>query len=301
MLKNVTGCSQYLTNVGFDVREVDNPAELSLIRNPVYRELVLERGCCGSAEFLKLLPFTLTEYDIVIGLDADMFFSQPFDDLFDAMLVSDPPVLPDMPHRRDLPPQVDFFFTRDYFETSLDVAPDHNHFGVQGGFFVARPNTTRYREMLKMVLEGNFTRSGGWGELRRYGGYHGSPQIQGFMSYYWGAFYPDLAVELNHCVYNSLGNIPPVAVDECKDPERQQIYATLCKDCREVPVTDIKLHHFAGSCYKPYDVSMDGLLQFLFCVATCWVCRFLFSACPHIPIANHMQCTFGLAPPISIS
>jgi hypothetical protein len=54
--------------------------------------------------------------------------------------------------------------------------------------------------MIHEVKKANIGTFYGWGK-KHYGGCYGSAQIQGYLSYFYGEFYPERAVELNPCVY----------------------------------------------------------------------------------------------------
>lgn len=244
-------CTNFLTTLGYQVQIRDLPFSANEIRSDYYQTAIEEQGCCGSKEFLKLWAYTLVQHEIVVHLDTDIAFLQPLDQLFDAMLADNATThtLPTM-FQKEMPNRVDFFFTRDYLQRST-LSKDPSKYGVQGGFYVARPSMETFDRMIQIVLEGDFTRNAGWGQ-KRYGGFWGAPQIQGFLSYFYGEVAPQSAVELNRCIYNSMIDDDPMHKGTCRTGE------TVCEDCRETPLDQIKTFHLT-TCWKPWHVSTSVL------------------------------------------
>ena len=182
-------------------------------------------------------------------LDIDTMVLQPMDELYDAMIHG--PTMSNMNNIKlmfsdlPIPKQIDAYFTRDY---NL-IHPGKKHVGMQGGFFIIRPNMTVFEEYQSIVLEGNFEAFVGWGGLG-YGGYYGAQQIQGLMPYYYDHLRPNTSLELNRCIYNSMVDNPylklkKVETTNCKTEEET------CEDCRRTEVSDIKSVHFT-ICQKPW-------------------------------------------------
>jgi hypothetical protein len=243
---DATRCTDFLEYLGYEVLIRDLPFNLNDIQSENYKSLIEQDGCCGSREFLKLWAFALVEHDIVVHTDTDVLFLQPMDTLFDAMLDADSSkhTLATMGGAA-LPSEVDFVYTRDYLQRSR-ITRDPKKFGVQGGFFVAKPSQERMDEMVKTILRGDYERGSGWGNLQ-YGGYWGSPQIQGFLSYFYGEIRPEHAVELNRCLYNTMVDDPPEADGRCRTGEET------CEDCRETPLVNMINVHLT-TCWKPWHV-----------------------------------------------
>ena len=52
-----------LEKFGFKIIEKEVPIDVHEIRNPALRSEILEDGCCGIDELLKLHAWTMMEYD----------------------------------------------------------------------------------------------------------------------------------------------------------------------------------------------------------------------------------------------
>ena len=98
-------------------------------------------------EYLKLYPYTLLEYPIVVHLDLDTIVLKPLDDLFDLMLLGSSfsnksKSIPAMWLKpEEFPSKIDFIFTRDYNTVDPPQRKVHQ-IGVHGGFLIIRPNET---------------------------------------------------------------------------------------------------------------------------------------------------------------
>jgi hypothetical protein len=140
---------------------------------------------------------------------------------------------------------IDSMFTRDYPMSNSVGNP--NKVGMQGGFWLVRPNLTIYDEYRQIILRGDFVPGAGWGGAEyRYGGFYGAAQIQGIVPYFYGRFHPQTFVELNRCVYNQMVDIPyHEKYGKCLTGEE------ICQDCREANVEDIYSAHFT-LCGKPW-------------------------------------------------
>jgi hypothetical protein len=68
---------------------------------------------------------------------------------------------------------------------------------------LVRPNQTFLDELTSRLSREEFDSHLGWSN-RSYAGYWGAPQIQGFLAYVYGEYYPDQALELNRCRCNSM-------------------------------------------------------------------------------------------------
>jgi hypothetical protein len=244
---DAANCSHLLKLLGYEVIIRDIPFKLGDILSDSYKAEIEEKGCCGSREFVKLWAFTLFDHEIVVHTDTDVILLQPLDALFDVMLSSNASAhtVATMGGTR-LPSKVDFLFTRDYVQRS-HITNNTKRFGVQGGFFVAKPDAKIFQEMKTTILRGDYSHRHGWANLS-YGGYWGSPQVQGFLSYFYGEMHPDHAVELNRCLYNTMVHDPPMTDGLCRTGEKT------CEDCQETPLSDIFTVHLT-TCAKPWQVS----------------------------------------------
>lgn len=80
---NVTTSRPTLVRLGYHVIEVPTPINSSAIKFDFLREKINKNGCCGAAELIKLNSYRLLQYDWVVHMDADTFFSNPITELFD--------------------------------------------------------------------------------------------------------------------------------------------------------------------------------------------------------------------------
>jgi len=236
-------CSAPFEAIGYEIQVRDTPINVSEIQGEFLKTNVVKSGCCGEKEYIKLYSYTLMEYPLVVHLDMDSVLFQPLDELFDAILDPSTRHAINKPThiRSPLPSDnttIQAMFTRDY----LMVNVGKKDVGVQGGFFIVRPNTTVFKEYQAIILEGNFIPGIGW--AAKYGGYFGAQQIQGLMAYYYDGLYPGQAVELDYCTYNNMGHYP-------YDTQRRACLGPNCKDCRIVDFATVRLGHFT-KCPKPW-------------------------------------------------
>jgi hypothetical protein len=245
-------CAHILTQLGYTVLLKEGPPfRVEDIQDEELQRQIELKGCCGSKEFLKLYAYSLVEHPIVVHFDTDVAVLQPLDELFDTMLGNE--------YRKQLPSEpvvgnntldkarsADFYFTRDYLQAS-QFTNNPRQYGVQGGFFAVLPNATMLKELSQRLLMEKFTTKRGWSN-KGYHGYWGATQIQGFLSYVYGEYYPDRAVELNRCIYNSMINDDPYhsKTGHCRTQEAS------CQDCRETPVDQIRTIHLT-TCRKPWE------------------------------------------------
>lgn len=142
-----------------------------------------------------------------------------------------------------LPPPtqpIQAYFTRDYGM----VGPGKQLPGVQGGFIVVRTNQTVFEEQVQAIIAAEFKHFR-W--AKRYGGYYGAPQIQGFLSYYYDGLHPNTTVELDYCLYNNMYNYPyDFSKSTCKGPP------LICQDCSKTELSMVKTAHFTDKCDKPW-------------------------------------------------
>lgn len=240
-------CTQHLPSLGFEVRVLHEPVEKEEIRDLPFQRWSEINACCGIREFMKLYAYVLEDYPVVVHLDADVLFLQPLDELYDAMQSNDMTAVSTLhPKNHERNHQFDFFYTRDYVLLN-SMSTDPLTYAVQGGFFVLRPNLTIFSEMQEVIRKGNFGRRLGW-DRKGYGGYWGGAQIQGFLSYFYGEFYPSRALELHPCVYSTLQGFDPI---EPKSGTCRYGNNSYCPDCSLSNITDVKITHFTN-CYKPW-------------------------------------------------
>lgn len=244
-----SNCTQQLQEFGYEVHIKESPVLKEDITGRL-KEFIHEASCCQEKEFLKLYSYTLTKHSVVVHLDLDCLILKPMDDLFDSMIEG-----PESEARgrlarqwndQPLPTNIEAFFTRDYNLVNPGVRQPHQ-IGIQGGFLVVKPNMELFEEYRTIIIDGNYTRSLGWGGKLKYGGYYGAAQIQGLCAYVFGAIRPGTAVELNRCYYNFMGDNPrdPNSDNRCRTLEDE------CQDCRQVSFDELKTIHFT-LCAKPW-------------------------------------------------
>lgn len=242
-----------------------------------YKDHVEGENCCGSAEFIKLYAYTLTEYPIVVHWDLDVALFHPMDDLFDAMIFDRQSaegkrarsrLEVQHPHQ-PLPSTIDAYFTRDI----TSAQPWEIRQGVQGGFLIARPNVQHFEQYLKFIKAANYTggrgNDRGWDGLG-YGGFQGAMAYQGAVAYFYDQLAPNTSVELDICIWNQVvadviwrGPPRPDLLDHCREYPVQP-GVTLeentprnghCRDCRILPVEQTKSAHYTA-CKKPWECSL---------------------------------------------
>ena len=204
-----TSCEEHaqsLKRLGYKILVKDHPVKKDDIQDEYLRNHIEAENCCGSAEFIKLYAYTLTNHPIVIHWDMDVAILQPLDDLFDVMLY--PATHPrsvaakgriERQHEDTTWPEtINAFLTRDI----TSAKPWEKITAVQGGFLVARPDVRVFDEYIKFIKEGNYKPGrgdgSGWYGMG-YGGFQGAMAYQGVLAYYYDQIAPNTAVELNVC------------------------------------------------------------------------------------------------------
>jgi hypothetical protein len=116
--------------------------------------------------------------------------------------------------------------------------------GMQGGFWIVRPNQTAFDELITLIRRGQFSK--GWFDGNvHYPGFYGAAMIQGLVAFYYGHFHPNQALELQRCVHNQMVDNPTASNGKC--------YISVdgeCRDCRIENTTNIFSCHFTF-CGKP--------------------------------------------------
>ena len=242
-------CSVDLEGLNYTVQIVDTPVKIEEIKSKVYSDRLQNKhaGCCQEKEFLKLYSYTLHDYPIVVHLDADTLLNKPMDPLFDAMLQGDDEEktfgdIAMYPSDRVVRRPIQSYFTRDYpMGTNSMKKPEHH--GVQGGFWIVRPNQSAFEEYCHLIREGNF--SAGWfDDDTKYPGFYGAAMIQGLVGWFYGHQHPGQAVELDRCLFNNMADDPwdeeSASCNIPFDPE--------CTDCRQKNFSDVYSFHFTFCC-----------------------------------------------------
>lgn len=113
---SAASCVGPLAQLGYDLVERDTPVAVQDIQGEFLRRKIVENGCCGEKELIKLEAYTFTQYPVVVHLDLDVLVLKPIDPLFDAMILGSDKtqskidlMWPDRP----VPDRINAFFTRD--------------------------------------------------------------------------------------------------------------------------------------------------------------------------------------------
>jgi len=276
-----TSCADHakvLERLGYEIMVRDHPIKKDDIKGEFLRNHIEAENCCGSAEFIKLYAYHLTNHPIAVHWDMDVAILQPLDDIYDAMIY--PSTHPQgiaarkkikRQHSSDpWPETIDAFLTRDI----TSAKPWEKVTAVQGGFLVARPDPAVFDAYIDFIKEGNYIggrgEGKGWAGLG-YGGFQGAMAYQGVVAYYYDQLRPNTAVELNVCRWNQ------VAADviwrgpehfeehkhQCREYPRTTLadgkpdYAsnTKCEDCRNTPIESVKSAHYTA-CKKPWECTI---------------------------------------------
>ena len=236
-----------LQRLGYQVEIRETPINATKIKGEFLRRTIQIRGCCQEKELLKLYAYTLSE-PVAVHLDVDFLILKPLDKLFDAIIggVQSSSLLDskDIEFGGDdqnvtIPSKVDAFFTRDY-----NLSNRGKKAGMQGGFFVVRPDISVFEEYKSIILEGDHRRGSGWAG-QGHGGYYGAQQIQGLVAHYYDFVKPNTAIELNRCLHNTMADNPRDKNGHCRNG------AKVCEDCRLRNIEDIFSAHFTV-CQKPW-------------------------------------------------
>jgi hypothetical protein len=245
---NATLCESAFESLGYQVKILDTPVDVTQIKNnPDMVRQVTESGCCGEKEFLKLYTFTLLDYPVAVHLDLDTAILRPLDDLFDVMLLpanatKHIPAAMWTPNENVTHP-VNAFFTRDY--PMVLPGRQAKRVGIQGGFFMVRPDRRVFDEFCSIIMSGQFVPGPGWGGPKLgYGWFYGAAQIQGLLPYFYGHFHPKTSIELNRCYYNQMADRPRYE-GVCMTGGKN------CQDCRDTNIQDIYSAHYT-LCQKPW-------------------------------------------------
>lgn len=263
-------CRQHaptLKRMGYTPLVRPSLVNITEIQGEYYRTHVEQENCCGSAEFIKLYAYELTQHPIVVHWDLDVAILQPLDSIYNAMLYHQRNTLAlQSPYK--WPSRVNAMFTRDV----TSAQPTEAIRAVQGGMVVLRPNPDVLKKMKQIILIGNYTGGrgprSGW-ESKGYGGFQGAMAFQGLLAYYYDIVEPNTSAELDVCRYNQ------VAADVIwRGPNLMQHYGQCrqhpapgisyedntpsegkCEDCRSLPVEDTMTAHYTA-CKKPWECTI---------------------------------------------
>lgn len=262
-----TTCQGSLEILGYQVRVKELPFAVENLTSG--EAIAMGTGCCGIDEFLKLYAFDMVEYQVVIHLDVDALVLKPLTPLVDAVLGRTNDIRT-IPANQTVSPNVDFLFVREYKTFNPSEPTNRIKNGIQGAFFVVRPSQERFQHLIQILKDTPyFFDNRGW-NAERFGGYWGSAQIQGFLSYYYARHATNgEGVELDPCRYNTLGfdlrYLPLEALLFAKNLKIKSAPVTdamlnnhtcrtgeaVCEDCSITNPDEVFVVHLSR-CYKPW-------------------------------------------------
>lgn len=205
------------------------PLDPTQIRNPQIAKEIITDGAIGIDELLKLNVFDWgDEFDIVVLVDCDVMFHKPFPELISRI-------------------------------TGKALRWTKGGWAIErinGGFLVIEPKgdtgKRHRREMLDIILEGDFRPGTGW-RGSGIGWTYGGRTIQGILPYYFlhrdqplkpvgdrsdnassSLFFhhpADDQQQIDRCRYNNMDQLP---------------------ECKALEVSKVTSNHFTGDCVKPW-------------------------------------------------
>jgi hypothetical protein len=275
------GCLEHvdlLQHLGYIPLIRPTPVNISAITtNDWYRSHVEGENCCGSAEFVKLYAYTLTDHPVAVHWDLDVAVLKPLDDLYDVIIYDADSETGRAARARlqtqrqrqhpgtELPNRIDALFTRDVTSST----PWERVHAVQGGFVVSRPSLQTFQRYQDFIMEANYTpgrgNTSGWGGLG-YGGFQGAMAYQGVLAYYYDIVDPGHSVELDVCRWNQVvadviwrGPNRMEHEGQCRHyPETDGDFVNnrpelgQCEDCRVLPIEETSTVHYTA-CKKPWE------------------------------------------------
>ena len=270
-------CSDGLRDAGFTVRVHASPVAARDIAGDFLRNHIDKEWCCGSAEFMKLYAYRLTDVAIVVHMDMDFLLLQPMEHVYDAMLYDAQSEIGQTARQQlelefppastttktttvVLPERIDAMMTRDWPQ----VMPGRKA-GFQAGFLIVKPNPGVFDLIVDVIRQGDYVdgygRDNGWSGMG-YGVFVGAMAMQGLLAFVYDALLYDTWVELNQCRFNHIGmdvryraapsfrkNHPKVG--QCRNDRDS------CEDCMVTPLSDIYSVHF-NQCRKPWNCIGSG-------------------------------------------
>ena len=170
--------------------------------------------------FTELEVWTLSEYDYVIAMDADMQFHRNFDSLFDSMSLND---------TQNAKAKNKEEYKGKYLGWTHGATADTNGELINGGFLVVRPNKAHYNGMLEIIKEGDFRDNTAW-RGSGIGWCYGGRTIQGIVPfYYYHVIGRGLAdAEVDRCVFNNM-----VEIEKCRKYKYSQVISNHFTWCQK--------------------------------------------------------------------
>ena len=185
-------CADGFRHIGYKVLIKETPVALHEIVNEKYVNRLVNpnAGCCAEKEFLKLYAYTMHDYPLAVHLDMDFLVLKPMDELFNVFFQPDEDTK-EIPHAmwpadRHWTGRIESMFTRDY--PMAHPGRETVKVGMQGGFWIVRPNQTAFDEMVGLIKQGNF--EGGW--------YDGKVHYPG-CKFEFSSAWPTLVIVISSC------------------------------------------------------------------------------------------------------
>jgi hypothetical protein len=219
-----TPCAAILADLGFQVQAVPTPVHVPDIQLKNLRENIVKSGCCGEKELIKFYSYTLLSSAVVVHLDIDVIVLRPLDDLFQGIIGGNATA----------------YFTKDYNMVNPGVKA-----GIQGGFFVVKPDGSIFKRLNEIVLTGNYSVERGWMNSG-IGSFWGGMTFQGLAAYYYDKESTS-GKEVSRCYYNNMVDDPKTNKGVCRDGSPKGV----CEDCREMDANLVYTAHFTA-CSKPW-------------------------------------------------
>ncbi len=219
-----TPCAAILADLGFEVQAVPTPVNVADIQMKELRETIVKNGCCGEKELIKFYSYTLDSSAVVVHLDIDVIILRPLDELFKGIISGDATA----------------YYTKDY-----NLVNPGREAGVQGGFFVVKPDRSIFDRLNEIVLTGTFSVGQGWMKSG-IGGFWGGMTFQGLAAYYYGKESTS-GKEVSRCSYNNMVDNPKTKEGVCRDGSPNGV----CEDCRDIDANLVYTAHFT-ICEKPW-------------------------------------------------
>jgi len=117
--------------------------------------------------------------------------------------------------------------------------------GIQGGFFVVKPDEAIFERLKTIVTTGTFTGGRGWMDSG-VGMFWGGMTFQGLAAYYY-EIESKTGKEVSRCKYNNMVDNPRDKKGVCRDGSKGD-----CEDCRHIKVENVHSAHFT-ICAKPWN------------------------------------------------
>jgi hypothetical protein len=210
----------FLIKFGYKIIRIPTPINVSQIKGELLRNKIMNSGCCGEKELIKLEAFRLFNYDAIILLDTDTI------------------VLKHKAFQNDINKLKSYsiLFSFDRQGGKLIEIPNTDNSSkiyscANGGFFIAKPSLLIYNYFVDLLLEGKWNK--GWNNTI-VGDCWGGESFTGILSYYIFAHYNETK-EVDNCRVNGLDKL---------NNENNEI-------CELIDPTTIEMFHFESK-RKPW-------------------------------------------------